>query len=171
MLFPVSKFSSLPWGSGLIRGGGGFLGFEYVFLKWWCWIGTPRRSRFLSGFFVSALLVDGHAGVVFRSVFVVDCSSGGLGFRLERRFRAWRGSVLGGSSSPVTWSFPRSTLPPSPVKRPNFWFRSGLSDRSGESKRGKWGKWSASAFAIVFSLFLFGGCWMQLLGCICNTRI
>jgi hypothetical protein len=63
---------------------------------------------------VTALLVDGHAGVIFRSVFVVVCSSGGLGFLLVRRFQEWRGSVLGRSSSPVTRSFPHSTPPASP---------------------------------------------------------
>jgi hypothetical protein len=47
---------------------------------------------------------------------VVDCSSGGLGFLLERQFRARRGLVLGGSTSSVNRSIPRPTPPASPEK-------------------------------------------------------
>jgi hypothetical protein len=79
---------------------------------------------------------------------------------------AWRGSVLGGSSSPVTCSFPRSSLPASPVKRPTG-FRSGLSFSIRRVKRGKWGNGSASAFAYgFFFVFLVGvecSCWVVFL--------
>lgn len=60
-----------------------------------CWLGWPRRG-------------------------LVDCSRGGLGFLLDRRFRMRRGSVLGGFLLRWTGPFLAWQLWPYQKRMPNF---------------------------------------------------